>query len=149
MGNLIARLAVFSRLLRPTRGVHASAFGWFRNLHTELANRRRARRVRCCTEALPTVAETSPSESDPRESQPLVPSPRKPADALPRTALSAAVPVVNPANVAEPAALARGHLIAHERRQAQQRAGRDRLSMAVLAEIARATSWETATEGAA
>lgn len=143
MGHLIALFAVFSRLLRPSNGVHTSPFGYLRELRAELRATLRARRVSRSAEEVPTSTETTPGKSTARESTSVIPAPRKPADDLPRTAMSAAVPVVNPENIPEPAALVRGHYREHERRQAQRRADRERLALAVLCDIARTTRTDT------
>ncbi|GAB3749732.1 hypothetical protein GCM10027590_68370 [Nocardiopsis nanhaiensis] len=126
MNILVSLLAVFARLFRPSQGVHVTPFGYIRELLAEVP-RRRSPRVR-------------PYVADAPHALPPVPSPRRPVDALPRTALSAARPVVDPRTVAEPAALVRGHYVAHERREAQRRTDRDRLGIAVLTDIAAAAN---------
>ena len=133
MPNPIALLCLILRTLRPTRGLHTSPLGYLRELSAELSARRRSRRVRRYAEHLPTVAEDDTAT----EPAPLVPAPRRPLDNLRRTALSAAVPVVDPREVQAPAALVRGYYVAHERRQAEKEADRQRLGIAVLMDIAR------------
>ncbi|GHD37657.1 hypothetical protein GCM10007147_45830 [Nocardiopsis kunsanensis] len=107
MPNPIALLRLILRVLRATHGLHASPDGLVRGLFMEL-RRNRSGRVR------PYVAETGTSEVP----TPMVPLPRKPADDRPRTALSAAVPVVDAREVQAPAALVRGYYVAWERREA-------------------------------
>lgn len=132
MRYFTALFAVLVRLFRPTNGVHTSPLGYFRELVSETsAFRRRASRVRRYAVDVPTVAEL-PASSLP----PIVPAPRKPLDDRPRTALSAAVPVVDPREVQAPAALVRGYYREHERRQAEKEADRQRLAVAVLMDIA-------------
>lgn len=126
MHTLLALFATLARLLKPTQGLHSDPSGYVRAVIAEF--RRRSRRVR------PFVAETV------TDAAPLVPAPRKPVDDLPRTLRPVPadyVPVVEPANVAEPAALVRGHYVEHERRVALRRVDEQRLGIAVLQDIAR------------
>lgn len=135
MHTLLALCAVLARLPRPSNGVHVTPFGYVRELVGEFRRPRRARRVRRYTEeAVPAITEHVTRDVP----APRVPAPRKPSDDHARTAFSAAVPVVNPKAVAEPAALVRGHYRDWERRQAQQRVDKNRLAGAPLWDIAAA-----------
>lgn len=132
MGYLIALFATLVRLCRATDGVHTDGSGYVRTLAAECF-RRRSTRVRKFAETLPYVAEL-----------PRVPAPRTPVDALPSGVLAPVphdyVPVVDTSAVAEPAALVRGHYRAWERQVEQRRTDRDRLGIAVLADIASAAN---------
>lgn len=126
MDHVTAFLCAFVRLFRPTNGTHTSPLGYLRELVSETsALRRRSSRVRRYVSDASTVAELPASS-------PIVPAPRKPLDDRPRTALSAAVPVVDAREAQAPAALVRGYYVAWERREALRRADANRLGVAVL-----------------
>lgn len=137
MLNPSALLCLMVRVLRPTRGVHTSPYGYLRGLSAEF-RRVRSRRVRRY------VAPAIEGQRETRaENTPPVPAPRRPAHDRIRTALSAAVPVVDSAAVAEPAALVRGHYRHYEQRTGQQKTGqqntgRTRLGAAVPWDLAAA-----------
>ena len=133
MGYLTALFAVFPRLFRPTRGVHTSPLGYFRELTAEYL-RRRSRRVRRYVESNPFAAGASTFENP----APLVPAPRRPADKVPRTpvpAMAPHAPVADPTAVAGPATMVREFYLAHERRQEQRRPARPRPVITVLSEL--------------
>lgn len=137
MNHLISLCATIIRLLRPSDGLHAYPCGYFRAVASEV-RRRRSTRVRRFAPSAPATAQSS------TEPVPLVPAPRKPADARPvRTALSAMTPVVDPREVETPAAMVRPGYRTYERHMARLAADRDRLGVAVLADLS------TITEGAA
>ena len=84
MGYLIALFAFLARLFRPSQGVHASPYGYARELYAETTRSPRRTRV--------VHAEGEPF--------PRIPAPRKPVDdELPRTLCPVPadyVPIVNP-----------------------------------------------------
>lgn len=89
MRTLLLLLTVLPRLVRPVRGLHAAP----RAVRGHVRAQAGTRRVRSC--ARPVLA-SGPGRR--------------------RTALAAAVPVVDAASVAQPAALVRGVYVAHEAR---------------------------------
>ncbi|MCY9786773.1 hypothetical protein KIK06_23085 [Nocardiopsis sp. EMB25] len=131
MSHVIALLSLIVRLFRPVRGLHAAP----RALRREV---RRANRVRRYAKDIPTVATADNTLDVPR-----VPAPRPAPDVAPPRTLGPVpadyVPVVDPSAVAAPAAIVRGHYRAYEARQERARIDRDRLGVAVLADIARVT----------
>lgn len=138
MLTLLALFATLVRLLKPAKGVHASAFGYFRELVSETSalRRRRASRVRRYARKIPTVAEYEPPTVPP-----IFPAPRKPLDDLPRTLCPVSadyVPVVDPPEVSVPDVLIRPYYLAWERMREQDYADRQRLSVAVLWDAANA-----------
>lgn len=114
--------ALFARLLRTTRGVHTSPYGYLRELSAEF-RRVRSRRVRRYVIPVLEGPRGSGEEITPPVPAPPIPAPRRPADDRLRTALSAAVPVVDPAAVTAPAAPVRGHYRHYEQRTGQQYTG--------------------------
>ena len=82
MHTLLGFFGVLARLLRPTRGVHTSAFGYLRELGFE-ARRNRSRRVRRYVEALVPVELI---ESTYFEPAPPIPAPRRPIEDTSREA---------------------------------------------------------------
>lgn len=127
MGYVTALLATVVRLFRPSQATHSAPYGRVVGVLSEL-RRRRSTRVRRYVTDVPVVAEVVP---------PLIPSPRRPIDDVPRALPRLQpFPVVDTREVAEPAALIRGYYLDFERRRDQHRVDRDRLDLAVLADIA-------------
>ena len=157
MSYVTAVCTVLVRLFRPTRGIHTSPSGYFRELGEEL-RRCRSGRVRPyiadmpaalttpspSSEPLPLApgpdenedADPVPHTSVPRTPAPHVPAPRRPSENRPSQCSSRGAPVPQ----YDPDDLARVYLRAHEHRTltaAQRRADRTRLGVAVLCDIAR------------
>ena len=136
MKYLTALLYAIVRLLRPCEGLHADPSGYIRTVVAELRNR--SRRVRRYAEDLPPAAQLP--------APPRVPAPRRPADdVLPATLPTFRVPddyvpVVDPANVAAPAAIVRPYLLAHEHQRAERKAAQQQAGIDALRDAARNTS---------
>lgn len=126
MGYVTALFAMPARMSRPTRGVHTSAYGYFRGLFAEM-RRNRARRVRRYVEFLSPIADTG---SGP-EPTPSVPAPRRPVDAL------LGIPVSAPERDASAvtADLVRGYYREWEKKEATRSIGQGRLNVAILRRV--------------
>ena len=109
MPNPSALLCLMIRVLRPCRGTHTTAFGYFRELVFEL-RRNRSRRVRRYVHLPYSMA---PTDS---RSKPPIPAPRRSAD-------DESSDVPSPAHSGEVSAdLVRGYyLLQEERRRAESR----------------------------
>ncbi len=131
MHTLLAMLATLSRLLRPSRGLHAGPGDYLRTLRAE-ARVRRAKRVRRYAENPGTPRPVGPGFAS------AVPVPRRPLDEAPpvtrRPDPADYVPVVQAEAVQPPADIVRGYYRAHEARQ-RAREDRNRLGMAVLLDL--------------
>lgn len=134
MAQLIGFLSLLVRMVRSSQATHSAPFGRVMGVVEEL-RRTRSSRVRRYAVDVPPFEGAAP----------VIPAPRRPADDAPRTLPTFRVPadyvpVVDPHEVAEPAALVRGYYVAYERREALRRTDRDRLGLAVLADIAHAAN---------
>lgn len=117
MFHVIALVSVFVRLFRPSAGVHAEV-GYFRSMWVETRRRRRASRVRRFVLEAGHVVSEPPAPRGRVFVSSTLPPPvmahaRVPADYW---------PVVNPVNVARPAAMVRGPYRAWERARAEHAA---------------------------
>src|SRR5699024_1480094 len=104
---LIALFAFLARLFRPSQGVHASPYGYARELYAETTRSpRRTRVMHAEGEPSPRIpAPRKPVDDDlPRAGA--QPSPRTTDAGLPQTAMSAVRPAMEP-HVMEPAAMVR------------------------------------------